>query len=150
VRHERQSRETALIFVRSFDGPLEKYMWAVVPKESENAIGTSTLYHINRNHGSAEIGLLIGERDYWGSGASEEAIGLMADFAFDTLGLHRLTGGSYSKNRGMNFTYRKIGFTLEGRMRQAFRLSLDEYVDGYRWGLLADEWRARRRGRVGG
>src|SRR6266540_1825623 len=144
VRHQPQTRETATAFVRSFDGPAEKYMWSIVPKDSDAHIGTCTLYHINRNHGSAEIGLLIGDRNYWGKGASEEAIGLLADHAFDTLGLHRLTGGSSAKNRGMNFTYRKIGFTLEGRMREAQRIRPGEYVDGYRWGLLADEWRARR------
>jgi RimJ/RimL family protein N-acetyltransferase len=119
-------------------------MWAIVPAGSQATIGTCTLYSINRNHGSAEIGLLIGEKDYWGSGASAEVIDLLSRFAFETLGLHRLTGGSYAKNRGMNFTYRKIGFTLEGTMRKAALLD-SEYIDTYRWGLLAEEWREKRK-----
>lgn len=143
IRHRPQSLETALAFVRSFDGPAEKYMWVIVARDSGEPIGTCTLYDVNRMHGSAEIGLMIGERAYWGSGASSEVIGLLADFAFDTLGLRRLTGGSYATNRGMNFTYRMLGFTREGQLREAFKLD-DRCVDGYRWGILAREWREKR------
>jgi RimJ/RimL family protein N-acetyltransferase len=143
VRLTRQDRDSALAFVRSFCGPAERYMWAIVGGTVGEAIGTCTLYSVNRYHGSAELGLMIGEREQWGQGASEEAIGLIAEFAFGRLELRRLTGGSYSRNHGMNFTYKRLGFTLEGRMRRAYRLDDDTYVDGYRWGLLADEWHAR-------
>ncbi|HUR92460.1 MAG TPA: GNAT family N-acetyltransferase [Gemmatimonadaceae bacterium] len=139
-RYQPQSRDTVTAFVESFEGPVEKYMWAIVPRAAGESIGTCTLYDIHRYNGSAEFGLLIGEKDYWGTGASEEAIALLTEFAFERLGLRRITGGSSAKNMGMNFTFRKTGFTLEGRLREAMRLG-DAYVDGYRWGLLVHEWR---------
>lgn len=77
--------------MRSFYGSTEKYMWGIYPNDSSDPIGTATLYDINRQHGSGEIGLLIGERNYWGKGASIEAIELIAQFAFETGGLRRLT-----------------------------------------------------------
>ena len=149
VRLVHQTYETVLEFVQSFYGSTEKYMWGVYLNESSTMIGTATLYNINRHHGSAEIGLLIGEMDYWGKGASMEAIGLIAQFAFETLGLRRLTGGNYASNHGMNFTYKQLGFSLEGKLRQAYLLKPGIYVDGYRWGILAEEWRARDRTEVG-
>ncbi|MFC1874295.1 GNAT family N-acetyltransferase [Chloroflexota bacterium] len=143
VRHIHQTYETVLAFVRSFYGDTEKYMWSVYAKDINESIGTATLYNINRYHGSGEIGLMIGEKDYWGKGASDEAMELIARFAFQTLGLRRLTGGSYATNYGMNFTFKRSGFTLEGKLRQACLVSPGNYVDGYRWGLLVEEWQAR-------
>ncbi len=149
VRFVSQTRDSALAFVRSFAGPAEKYMWAIRPNGQDHAVGTTTLYDINRNHGSAEIGLLVGDREHWGSGCSSEVLALVMRYAFDTIGLRRLAGGSYARNWGMNFTYRRLGFTREGVMRQAYCLDGQTCVDGYRWGLLVDEWR-QRRGAAGG
>ena len=143
LRLVHQTRETALAFVRSFFGETEKYMWAVCVNDGDEPIGTTTLYNIGRYHGCVEFGLLIGDKRYWGKGASEEAIELLARFAFDDLGLRRMTGGTYACNHGMNFTYRKLGFTLEGKERTAFHVRPGVYVHGLRWGLLADEWRLR-------
>lgn len=147
-REEPQSRETATEFVESFEGPVEKYMWAIVPRSVGDAVGTCTLYNIDRYNGLAEMGLLIGEKDYWGKGTSDETIELLAAFAFDRLGLRRLTAGSSAKNLGMNFTFKKLGFTLEGRLRESMRVG-DTFGDGYRWGLLAREWRERKSARAG-
>ncbi len=143
VRLARQTRETALAFVRSFYGEVEKYIWRVFPAGEADPIGTTTLYNINRHHGWTELGLMIGEKAFWGRGASEATLRLLASFAFDHLGLRRLTGGTYANHYGMNFTYRKLGFTLEGRLRKALAVSPGCYVDSFRWGLLADEWRQR-------
>ena len=44
----------------------------------------------------------------------------------------------------MNFTFKKMGFTLEGKMRESHYIRPGCYVDGYRWGILAGEWREQR------
>lgn len=145
VRFVRQTYETALEFVRSFYGEVEKYMWGIYPNDAAGPIGTTTLHEIRRNHGTGEIGLMIGEAEYWGKGASNEAKELVLEFAFETLGLRRATGGCYASNHGMNFTFKRLGFTFEGKQRAAWYVSPGTYVDGFRWGILADEWRARPR-----
>jgi len=146
VRHEQSTRESTLPFVASFYGPIEKYMWGIHVGGEAEPIGTSTLYDIKRRLGSAEIGLMIGEPDHWGQGASDAAIGMIASFAFDQLGLRRLTASSYTCNHGINFTLRRFGFAVEGRMREAFILSEGRYVDAFRWGLLSAEWKPGGRG----
>lgn len=145
IRFVPQSHETAKAFVTSFYEANEKYMWGIYPKGAEEPIGTATLYGINCRHGSAEVGLMIGEKAHWGSGASVEALDLICEYAFRRLGLRKVTGGTYAVNLGMNFTYKRLGFALEGKLRQAWVLSDGSIVDGYRWGLLAEEWEARHK-----
>lgn len=144
VRFVHQTYETVLEFVRAFHGDVEKYMWGIYPNHSSEPVGTITLYNINRNHGTGGIGLMIGESEYQGKGASTEAMGLLLEFAFETLGLRRATGGSYSLNHGVNFTLKRLGFSLEGNLRKALLTSPGTYTDEFRWGILADEWRATR------
>jgi len=147
VRFVNQTRETVQEYVRSFYKYIEKYIWGIYPIDSEGMIGTATLSGIDRHHGLGEIGLVIGEKAYWGKGASEEAVNLVAEFAFEILGLRRLTGGCYASNYGMSFSFKRLGFTNEGKLRQAYYLSPGVYVDGYRWGLLDTEWRVGNRKR---
>lgn len=144
VRFVHQTHETALAFVSSFYGGEEKYFWSISPNGVDEQIGTMTLYVIDRNHRSCEIGILIGETGQWGKGASNEVIDTVLDFSFNTLDLHRATGRSNSSNLGMNFTLKRLGFTLEGKLREACFLGDGKYIDDYRWGILSHEWEARR------
>ena len=147
VRLIPQTYETVLSYVKSYDANDKRYMWGIFPNHAAEPVGTATLYDINRTHGTGEIGLLIGEMACWGKGASGEAMELILAFAFDTLGLRRATGGSYALNHGMNFTFKRLGFSLEGKQRKAYAMSPGSYTDGYRWGILAEEWQARRQPR---
>ena len=117
-------------------------MWGIHPKETQKLIGTITLYNIDRKHGSCYFGILIGDRAYWGTGASTEAIRLVTDFAFGPLGLRRVTAGTYAPNHGIHFVMKRLGFRREGTLKQAYVMSPGVFVDGYMWALLADEWQA--------
>jgi len=145
VRHDRQTRAMALEFVRSFAGPTERHMWAVRAGDGGPLIGTATMHTINRRHGTAELGIMIGERAYWGGTTALDVLSLMIEFAFGSGELRRLTAGTYARHWGMNLLYKRLGFALEGTLRLAYRLD-DEYVDGYRWGLLASDWTRPPRG----
>ena len=147
VRHTHQTYQTVLEFVRSFYNDTEKYMWGIYPNDTNEPIGTATLHTVDRHHGSGELGLLIGEKDYWGKGASIETFELIAQFAFETLGLRRIGGGTYASNYGINFTMKMLGFTHEGTMRQGLAVSPGKYIDKYYWGLLGDEWKVRKKPR---
>lgn len=140
VRHVTQTRETAAAFVRSFAGDVEKNMWAIRDLASDLAVGTATLHTINRQHGSAEIGILIGEKAFWGGTTAQETLSLVIGFAFGPLALRRITAGTYARHWGMNLLYKKLGFSREGTLRQAYQLEPGVFVDGFRWGLLKEEW----------
>lgn len=68
---------------------------------------------------SAEIGLFVGEEDFRGRGIGTEAMILALGHAFETLNLHRVHLRVYEDNARARRVYEKIGFTLEGRLRDA-------------------------------
>jgi len=78
-------------------------------------IGNIKLGPINPHHGTAEIGLLIGDRDQWGKGYACEAIALLTDHAFAGLSLAKLTAGCYADNEGSRRAFLKAGYIQEGR-----------------------------------
>lgn len=143
VRNVQQTRETALEYVRAFYGDTEKYIWGMAPPGSGEFVGTATLHQIDRYHGFAATGLMIGEKQFWGKGIAEGALQLIGDLTFGSMGLRRLFSGSHVKNHGINFTLKKLGFVCEGRLRQVYKVGPEAYTDTYCWGILAEEWRAR-------
>jgi RimJ/RimL family protein N-acetyltransferase len=82
-------------------------------------IGNIGLHRLNRLHQSAELGIVIGEKECWGHGYGSDAIRTLLRFAFDELNLHRIYLKVYEDNaRGIR-AYEKCGFRHEGRLREA-------------------------------
>ncbi len=85
-------------------------------------IGNIKLGPINLHHSTGDIGLLIGERGEWGKGHAHTAITLLADYAFNKLGVAKLTAGCYSENEGSRRAFLKAGFAEEGRRAAQYLL----------------------------
>ncbi len=132
ARHERQTKETVSNYIDSFYGEEEKYIWGVF--HDERMIGTTTLAFINKEDNSAEVGLMIGDTDYWGKSASDSALKFVLDFSFNELKKDIVTGGSYDENIGMVFTFKKMGFE-----RDHIRTSPQAKV-GHQWILTKERW----------
>ena len=96
----------------------------------DNHIGNIKLGFINKIHKFAEIGLIIGERKYWGRGYATRAIHLVSGFAIENLGLVRLTAHCVETNRGSINAFSKAGFRHEGTLRNYWNL------EGQRFGNI--------------
>ncbi|MDP9411100.1 MAG: GNAT family N-acetyltransferase, partial [Actinomycetota bacterium] len=102
-------------------------------------VGRCGLYNIDRTARHAELGIGIGEREYWGRGYGREAVGLLLDYAFRLRNLRRVWLEVHADNeRGMR-AYRSCGFVEEGRMREHVWLA-GRYVDNVIMGVLREEW----------
>lgn len=123
----------------------DRYLFVIKPLKNEESIGTISL-RVNRLHRTGSYGFLIGEHDYWGTDAALQAQGALLDFAFDVLGLRKLTGGVYRDNTTSHFNLRRLGFVQEGVQRAQVRTGKDgeEVSDVVLYGLLAEEWAAHR------
>lgn len=67
--------------------------------------------------------------------------------SFDDLRLRRVTAGCFADNLASVRILEKVGLRREQHGRgDSWHAELG-WIDGYTYGLLADEWRARRRGR---
>lgn len=105
----------------------------------DKPIGFVGLDGISWHNGVSWIGIGIGERDYWSKGYGTEAMHLIARYAFEELGLHRLSLNVFSYNTRAIRAYEKVGYIVEGTVREAV------HRDGKRWdvifmGLLREDW----------
>ena len=139
VRHEKQTKESVKKYINGFYDGSNKYLWGVYTIDNDKHIGTVNIT-ANR-YNSAEVGLMIGDKLYWGKSASDESINLILDFAFNTLKFHRITGGTYAENLGMNFTFKRLGFRREGVLKESVFIQNGSYSDLYLWAILDREWR---------
>jgi RimJ/RimL family protein N-acetyltransferase len=90
-------------------------------------IGMVGLRHIHARHQSAELGILIGEKEYWSKGFGTEAIRLILDYGFSILGLHNIMLTTYSYNERAIQAYTRAGFRMIGRRREAHRWGNKRY-----------------------
>ena len=91
--------------------------FAIVVTADETLIGSIGLMKIDQRNQQAELGIMVGDKSKWGLGYGPEAIGLMLDFAFRQLNLHRvylLVDASHPKAIR---AYLQCGFVEEGRLR---------------------------------
>ena len=99
-----------------------RVQYLIYERSSLRVIGSTDLREINHRHGTAEFGIVIGEKDCWDKGYGGEATALMLDYGFTILGLHNILLRVMSYNvRGIR-AYQRAGFREVGRRREAHRL----------------------------
>jgi diamine N-acetyltransferase len=102
-------------------------------------IGIANLHDVDSRHGTAELGLMIGESDARGRGLGTEASCLMLDYAFTALGLHNVMLRVYAYNPAGLRAYQKAGFREFGR-RSASRVFAGRRWDEVYMECLASEF----------
>jgi RimJ/RimL family protein N-acetyltransferase len=82
------------------------------------AIGNCSLFDVDARNQRAELGIVIGEKEYWSQGYGTDAIKTMLRYAFDEMNLRRVYLRVYAANTRAMRCYEKCGFRTEGRLRQ--------------------------------
>ena len=111
--------------------------------DTDRLIGTCAFSQLDGDNGSALFHITIGEPDCWGRGYGSEATALMLENAFGILGLHRVALAVFEYNERAIRAYRRVGFSVEGRSRQAIWRG-GRFWDEIQMSILEDEWRANR------
>lgn len=101
------------------------------------AIGICGLSGLALNN-SPELGIWIG-KPYWNRGYGTDAVRTLCRFGFREMGLRRIVLHVFADNSGGIRAYRKVGFKMEGTLRQDM-FQDGQWVDGHVMGLLADEF----------
>ena len=104
-------------------------------------LGYCSLMHIQNRYGNFELGIMIGDHDYWGKGYGREIIRLLLDYGFHYLGGRRIELTTHAKNERAIRCYLACGFVEEGRPRKVLWID-GEYVDLVNMAILRDEWQA--------
>lgn len=125
-------------FVKSKDGDPNNIFLAIVDKAKDHHIGNIKLGPINWIHRTAEIGILLGEKNEWGKGIASETLNLISAYAFKKLNLRKLTAGCYGNNKASEKAFIKAGFTIEGVRKSHFFYD-GTYVDYVLLGLFNNQ-----------
>lgn len=120
--------------------PISEYNWIIQLKDG-SPIGMLSLVDIDERSSRAETGrFLIGDEEKAkGVPAAVEAMGLVYDFAFNTLNLNRLHGMISADNTLMVKWQKYLGMVEEGRLREHYRTE-DNAQDAVVLGILRAEY----------
>ncbi len=116
-RHIQHTPESTAAYIRQINANPDNHFFAVCTLEGSRHIGNIKLGPINRIHKRGDVGLIIGEKEFWGKGFATEAIELITRFAFESLGLNKLKAGCYVVNEGSARAFEKCGWQREGLLR---------------------------------
>jgi RimJ/RimL family protein N-acetyltransferase len=122
-----------------FERPLAIEIQPDPQKEDWIFVGNCTLFKIDWQNRSAEIGIHIGEKTYWDQGYGTKAMRLLLKHGFETLNLHRLWLQVFETNQRAIRSYEKAGFSLEGKFREA-QFQEGKYLDVMIMSVLRSEW----------
>jgi ribosomal-protein-alanine N-acetyltransferase len=121
-RFKFHSKESSLDYLGSFKGTDNLFI-SIQRTSDEEAIGTMTVYQAT-HHGTADIGLLIGDRASWGNGLGLDAWNTISYWLKTRRNIRKITAGTLSGNVGMLKIFERSGMVKDGQR------TAQELVDG--------------------
>lgn len=119
----------------------DEVLWVIAETVANTCVGHVGLYQIDFRAGVAELGILIGDRAYWGRGLGRACVEYVLLYGFCELHLNRISLPVLATNERAIKLYRSCGFKDEGRLREG-QYKNGEYVDVLLMGLLRREFNA--------
>ena len=119
----------------------DRVWFIVVEKETGRPIGEAGLLRIFHPWRTADLTMILGDKQARGKGYGSEAIILLMNYAFGSLALHRLSIGVVGFNEPALKFYEKVGFRREGIQRDGYYCN-HEFSDFVMMSILEDEFRA--------
>jgi RimJ/RimL family protein N-acetyltransferase len=121
----------------------DDYIFAIEAPDG-NYIGNIGLHAVERENRQALLGIIIGNKAYWGRGYGTDAVRCMLRWAFEHLNLNRVYLTVYAYNKRAIRCYEKSGFRHEGVKRQA-KYSAGKYHDELMMGILRQEFQVEQK-----
>lgn len=128
--------------INAFDDKT-RYLIGIFNKAPPEQIGV-ILADVTEIHALVKISAFLGDRNWWGKRVLEEAGPVLIDHCFQERGMEKITAQVWTGNLPMLVPLRRLGFQIEGRLRQEIKAfdgsgRRDQLV----LGLLKAEWLAR-------
>jgi len=134
----REQVEHFLLRVRESE---ERADWAILRASDGHYLGEVVLNDLDAENQSMNFRISMNSPAVTGQGYGTEATRAVIDYAFEVIGLHRISLGVYAFNPRARHVYEQCGFIHEGVERQA--LSWDgHWIDQHKMAILRTDPRA--------
>jgi len=127
-------------FINGVVGNKNAVMFAICDITNHLHIGNIKLDKFDWVSRTCELGLLIGNKNYWGKGIGYEVCKLTIEYAFSDLNMRKVLLAVYENNPAAISLYTKLGFIQEGSLRQQI-FEGGSYYDKIYMGLFKEELR---------
>ena len=96
---------------------LTRHAFAIETLEGKH-IGNSVYYGIDEIKGEAELGIMIGDRNYWDKGCGASAVSALIDYIFRHTKLKRIYLKTLESNKRAQRCFEKCNFTPCGHLKR--------------------------------
>jgi RimJ/RimL family protein N-acetyltransferase len=117
----------------------KEHHYSIIDKETDALIGNCGFVEVDTLNQAGEVGIFIGNKNYWNKGYGTEALSLLLDYGFKALNLHNIMLKVYDFNKRAKKMYEKTGFKQIGIRREALYRNLEKHTILY-MDILSDEF----------
>jgi len=125
----------------------DKFFFMVRANADDGLLGWVILDEIQLKNRRAELGIALPVASDRGQGYGVDTLNTILSFAFNELGLHKVTLDVNANNQAALRAYAAVGFVREGINREAVYQD-GQWLDLYQFGILAKEWWVVSRGTI--
>jgi RimJ/RimL family protein N-acetyltransferase len=112
--------------------PPTRHRFAIETPDGQH-IGNCSCYNFNKAKDEAELGIMIGNRDYWDKGYGTDAVTALLSYIFRRTNLKRIYLKTLDSNHRAQKCFKKCGFTPYGHLiKDGFSFVLME-IHRKRW-----------------
>ena len=119
----------------------DSFFWVVENAKGE-LVGMINSHHCDRRAGTFEYGIAV-RQEHQRKGYAAEAIKLVLRYFFDELRYKKVTVQINEGNTASVRLHEKLGFQLEGRLRQTV-FAHGKHFDEFVYGMTVEEFRAMK------
>jgi len=114
--------------------------WAISLRGDGRLIGKCGYNEWRKAHRRGDISYIVA-REQWGKGVASEALCAVLNYGFGQMNLHSIEAGVTPGNDSSTRMLERLGFRLEGHLRESFLVE-DVFVDSLIYSLLRKDWKA--------
>lgn len=93
------------------------YNFAIEDIETKKYIGGCGIQEVNWLSRVATVGIMIGDKEYWGKGYGTDAMKVLMNFIFNKMNIRKIRLSTFSFNMRARKSYEKCGFEVEGILK---------------------------------
>lgn len=115
--HHLYTKEDILRWIDFHNKKEDEVVLVMVANDANRVIGHVGLYKIDEVAKKTEYGILIADDNSRGKGYGTKATRAMVDYAFNTLGMHKVTAEVLNENIPSISMFTKCGFRIDGCLK---------------------------------